>query len=387
MGRLLLVDTADELPGLLPLHAWSALMSSDLVIIGSSDHAFRPHLELAELRTERVPERSDQAALSRADLLGGLSPQLKASAEWVVDRVRESGEVAYLLAGTDGEAFTRTLGLEAARAGVEVEVVFFGARPVGLPLLRLVNVMARLRGPDGCPWDHEQDHGTLARYAVEEVYELLEAIAADDAAAITEELGDVLLQVVFHAQVGAEQGRFDIDAVAAGIADKLQRRHPHVFGEVAVAGSADVVRNWEALKAEEKPERSGPFDGVPSGQPGIALMADYQRRATKLGFAWADGDGPVGDVRDELEEFLAATTDSDRADELGDLLAAVVGLAHWHGVDPELALRGSATRFRARFTAAVAAAEGDPRDLTPTQWRHLWDQAKATEHMDPSDIP
>jgi MazG family protein len=379
VARLVLVDTADELPGLLPLHAWSALMSSDLVVVGAGDHPFLPHVDAAELRHEVVPSEASTKPLTRADLLGGLSPELKGRAEWIVDRARAAGEVVYLFGTADSEAFTRTLGMEAARAGVEVEVVYFGVAPRGLALLRLVRVMERLRGPDGCPWDHEQDHASLARYAVEETYELLEAITRGQPDAIAEELGDVLLQVVFHAQIGADDGTFDIDRVATGIADKLERRHPHVFADTDVAGADEVVANWAELKAAEKPERVGPFDGVPLAQPALELMTAYQRRAAKTGFDWPDDGGALADVRDELEEFATAGTDAEREAELGDLLAAVVGLARRHGVDPELALRGSARRFRARFEAVAAAAGRPLAELTDDQWLSLWAQAKAAE--------
>jgi XTP/dITP diphosphohydrolase len=302
MARLLLVDTVDALPGLLPLHTWAALMSSDLVLVGTEDHAFRPHLELAELRVEVVPAAQEGAALSRRDLLSGLAPTEKARAEWVVDRVRaEAGAVAYLFGAADAEVFTRTLGLEAARAGLEVEVVYFGVAPPGVALLELVEVQRRLRAPGGCPWDAEQTHDSLARFAVEEVGELLEAIASGDPDALREELGDVLLQVVFQAQIAADEGRFDIDAVARELSAKLIRRHPHVFGDAAAEDADAVVANWAEIKAGEgKPAQEGA-----------------------------------------------------RADQVGALLRASVALARRNGVDPEAA-------WRAALASADQPAEGQP---------------------------
>ena len=376
MARLVLVDTSDQLPGLLPLHGWSALMSSELVLTGTGDHPFIPHLEAAELRHAVVATPEQGAALSRGDLLGGLSPEQKARAEWIVDRVREVGEVVYLFGPRDTEAFTRTLGMEAARAGVEVEVVYFGAAPKGARLLELVRVEERLLGEGGCPWDREQTHASLAPYAVEEVYELLEAISAGEPDAIREELGDVLLQVVFHAEMGARAGRFDIDDVAGAIADKLVRRHPHVFGDVEVSGSAEVMANWEQLKAAEKPSRDGIFDGIPTAQPALPLMHKLVNRARKHGFDWSADGEPLDDVREELAEFEAAATPEEREVELGDLLGAVVGLARWQGIDPEMALRGAARRFRDRFEAAVAAADRPLEELTADDWRALWDEVK-----------
>ena len=378
MARLVLVDTADELPGLLPLHAWSAIMSSDLVMVGSADHPFLPHLDMAELRYEVAPE-PDAKALSRADLLSGVSPADKGRAEAIIDRCQAEGEVVYLFGATDHEAFTRTMGMQAAREGVEVEVVYFGVRPAGTRVLDLVRVMERLRGPKGCPWDLEQDHATLARYAIEEVYELLEAIDGGAAEAIREELGDVLLQVVFHAQIAADDGEFTIDEVAGGIVDKLVRRHPHVFADTTVADAAEVSANWDTLKAEEKPERKGVFDGVAPAQPSLGYTEQLQRRAAKVGFDWADDAQAVDRIRSELEEFLAAPDQVARTAEMGDLLLSVVGLARRHGIDSEMALRAAAGRFRRRFEAMVTDPNEDLSALTAEAWLHRWHQAKLAE--------
>lgn len=384
MPRLVLVDTADELPGLLPLHAWSALMSSDLVLVGAADHAFLPHLEMAELRHEVVEAPESGKGVGRADLLSGVGPQERAKADAVVDRARNEGEVVYLFGPTDDEGFTRTMGMEAARSGVEVEVVYFGVKPKGTRLLELVRVMDRLRDPGGCPWDAKQDHRSLARYAVEEVYELLEAIEADDPAAIKEELGDVLLQVVFHARVAQDEGTdevpgFTIDDVADAIASKLISRHPHVFADVTVADADEVVANWDALKAAEKPERTGPFDGVPTAQPALGYAEALQRRAAKAGFEWSSDDEAAGRLRDELEEFLAAGDAAEREREAGDLLLAAVCLARRHGIDAEMALRGAAARFRSRFEAVAARAGGRLSELTREEWLALWAHAKRSE--------
>jgi XTP/dITP diphosphohydrolase len=328
VARLLLIDTADQLPGLLPIHSWSALMSSDLVLVASEDHPFVPHLDLADLRWEAVGD-------------------LEEPAKWIVRRAQAEGEVAYLFGPGDDEPFTRTLGLEAAREGVEVEVVYFMLAPKGVELLNLVRIEERLRGPGGCPWDREQTHATLAPYAVEEVYELADAIASGDAEAVREELGDVLLQVVFQAQIAQDAGDFTIDDVAAGIAAKLVRRHPHVFGDEQVATAEQVMANWEALKAAEKPERAGVFDGVPVALPALQLVAKLQSRAERAGLV-APGDAEVR-VRAELDRLRRTTQGDERAEVLGDLLAATVALAREHRVDPEQALRAAAARFRSRL--------------------------------------
>jgi XTP/dITP diphosphohydrolase len=347
MARLVLIDTADALPGLLPLHAWSALMSTELVLVRTADHPFLGGLQVADLRTEVVPDDVEAAGLTRSDLLGGLTPQHKGQAEWITDRTAQVGEVAYLYGSADSDAFTRTLGMEAARAGLEVEVVYFGLAPRGAALLDLVDVEGRLRAPDGCPWDLEQDHASLARYAVEEVYELLEAIASGDPDAIREELGDVLLQVVFHAQIAEDAGGFDIDDVARGISEKLVRRHPHVFGDAQAATAADVQASWDDLKAAEKPDRTGPFDGVVAAQPALGYAEKVLSRAAKHGSPWPAGEEAEDRVAEELGGLAAATGDEERAAALGDLLLAVTALAREHGIDTDLALRGAAQRLRA----------------------------------------
>lgn len=378
--RLLLIDTVDALPGLLPLHAWSALSGSDLVVLGDVMHPLVRHLEAADLRFEIVPEPERPEALDRRELLGGVDPLQRATVSWLVDRVATTGAVAYVYGPADSEAFTRALGMQAARAGVEVEVVYFGVAPVGVGLLDLVQVEQRLRGPGGCPWDHEQTHATLAPHAVEEVYELQEAIVSGDDEHLREELGDVLLQVVFHAQIAADDGRFDIDAVAGGIVDKLVRRHPNVFADATATDAAGVMANWEQLKAAEKPERVGPFDGVVTAQPALPLAAAMQRRAARAGFDWADADEALAAVRSELEE-VAAAGGAQRAHEIGDLLAAVVAFARHSDVDPDLELRRATGRFRTRFEHMTNAAAQPLSELSRDGLLDLWDDAKrATEH-------
>ena len=377
--RLVLIDTADQLPGLLPLHAWSALMTTDLVLVGSSDHPFVDHLEAAGLAYEVVPRPDEPAAggLSRQELLSGLSMDDKRRASWIVDKVKERVQVAYLFGVGDEESFTRTLGMEAARAQVEVEVVYFGVTPKGVRLLDLVQVEARLRGPQGCPWDHEQNHETLARFAVEEVYELLEAIDGGEPGDIAEELGDVLLQVIFHAQIAEDAGAFTIDDVAQGITDKLVRRHPHVFADVTVSGAGEVMTNWQELKAAEKPERTGMFDGVVNAQPALQLAGKLQSRAARKGFDWADDTEALAAVYAEVEEVGGAFDDATRTHELGDLLFAVVNLCRQYEVDPEHALRSSARRFRGRLEHVETAAGKPVTELSRDEWLALWAEAKA----------
>ena len=227
----------------------------------------------------------------------------------------------------------------------------------GRRLLDLVRVMARLRGPGGCPWDAEQTHRTLARHLLEETHELLEAIDADDDDAIREELGDVLLQVVFHAQMAADDGRWDIDDVAEGLVRKLIHRHPHVFGEVEVAGADEVLVNWEKLKAEEAGERPAVDDDIPVSLPSLARAAKVQRRAAGWGFEWRSVDGAVGALREEVDELAATTGDAEHAEEeVGDVLFATVALARKLGVDAESALRRTVRSFAERYERFVELA-------------------------------
>jgi MazG family protein len=375
VSRLVLIDTVDQLPGLLPLHAWSALSTTDLILIGDAAHPLAAHFDNAELRYEVVAEPTEPEALTRRELLSGVDPLQRARVTWIVDRARAAGAVAYVYGAADTEAFTRALGFEAARNEMEVEVVYFGIAPKGVELLELVQVEERLRGPQGCPWDREQNHESLARYAVEEVYELCEAIASGSADDVREELGDVLLQVVFHAQIAEDEGMFDIAAVARGIVDKLVRRHPHVFGDVRVDDAASVMRNWDELKAAEKPDRQGPFGGIPMGQAALPLTAAVHDRAAKLGFDWPNAAAALENVRETVAKLTDATG-AQASHEIGDLLAAVVSLARHLDVDPELALRASTARFRERFEAVVAGADRSAQELSADEWLALWRAAR-----------
>jgi tetrapyrrole methylase family protein / MazG family protein len=215
-------------------------------------------------------------------------------------------------------------------------------------LLDLVRVMARLRGPGGCPWDREQTHASLGRHLLEETHEVLDAIDADDGERLREELGDVLLQVVFHAQMAADEGAWDVDDVARGIVEKLIRRHPHVYGEVEVAGADEVLINWERIKAEEKGEQ--PLeDDIPSTLPALARASKVQRRAAGWGFEWRSPASALEALKEEVGE-LESGTDADNAErEIGDVLFATVAVARKLGVDPETALRRTIRGFAERY--------------------------------------
>lgn len=218
----------------------------------------------------------------------------------------------------------------------------------GERLLDLVRVMARLRGPGGCPWDREQTHASLARHLLEETHETIDAIDAGDGDRLREELGDVLLQVVFHAQMAADDGAWDVDDVAQGIVEKLIRRHPHVFGDVEVAGAAEVLVNWERIKADEKGQQ--PLeDDIPETLPALARASKVQRRAAGWGFEWRSVDSALEALKEEVGE-LETHTDADNAEqEIGDVLFATVSVARRLGVDPESALRRTVRGFAERY--------------------------------------
>jgi tetrapyrrole methylase family protein/MazG family protein len=231
-------------------------------------------------------------------------------------------------------------------------------------VLDLLKVMHRLRSPGGCPWDREQTHQSLARHLLEESHETLEAIDSGDPDRLREELGDLLLQVVFHAEMAMQEGTFDVDDVAEGITAKLIRRHPHVFGDVEVKSAAEVLVNWERIKAEEKGEHAADAE-IPATLPALARAAKVQRRAAGSGFEWRTSEGALAKVREELDELERETRDptpsADRAEEeMGDVLFAVAALSRHLGVDPETALRKATRRFAARFERmkAEAAREG-----------------------------
>lgn len=232
----------------------------------------------------------------------------------------------------------------------------------GRRLLDLVKVMARLRGPDGCPWDREQTHETLARHLLEESHELLEAIDAGDSEAIRDELGDLLLQVVFHAQMASDDGRWDVDDVARRLVEKLVHRHPHVFGDVEVSGADEVLTNWERLKAAEgSMVRSAVDEDIPATLPALARAAKVQRRAAGWGVEWPSPEAAVTSLREEVEKLSDATDEVEQL--IGDVLFAAVAAARKLGVDAESALRRTTRGFAERYERFLARAEERGLDL------------------------
>ncbi len=242
-------------------------------------------------------------------------------------------------------------------------------------LADLVEIMARLRDPErGCEWDREQTFETIAPYTIEEAYEVADAIRRGDMDALKDELGDLQLQVVYHARIAEEIGAFDIFEVLTTISAKMVRRHPHVFGEAAESPG------WEALKAAEragKDEDNSALAGVALALPALKRAEKIQRRAARVGFDWPDESGPRAKVDEELAEIEAAETEEERAAEIGDLLFAAVNYARHHRVDPEQALREATARFERRFRHLEHAADGPLAGMTIDELETLWQRAKA----------
>ncbi|MBV8840222.1 MAG: nucleoside triphosphate pyrophosphohydrolase [Alphaproteobacteria bacterium] len=261
----------------------------------------------------------------------------------------------------------------------------------------LIAIMAALRTPGtGCPWDLEQNFATIAPYTIEEAYEVADAIARHDLDDVKDELGDLLLQVVFHSRMAQEQNAFAFVDVVQAITEKLIRRHPHVFGDKAGMSTGEVNVQWDQIKAEEKaarvaagrppaPGRSGALSGVSSGLPALARALKLQQKAGKVGFDWNDPKAVLAKIREETQEIDAELDGGARhkvAAEIGDLMFAVVNLARHLDVDPESALRETNLKFERRFASietALAAMDKKPQDATLAEMDALWDQAKAAE--------
>jgi len=244
------------------------------------------------------------------------------------------------------------------------------------------DTIAHLRSPEGCPWDREQTHQSLRSNLLEEAYEVLEALDADDAQRLREELGDLLLQIVFHSQIAVESGEFSMAEVIAHVNEKIRRRHPHVFGDVRVTGVRQVLENWEQIKQREKAEHgqgASVLDGVPKGLPALAQAVAYGERAARLKFDWSDAEGVLEKLQEELREIAAAADPAHRAEEFGDLLFTLAQLARHWGIDPEAALREANARFARRFRqmeALVAAQGRQLQELSPEEMDELWNRVK-----------
>ena len=333
----------------------------------------------------------DPLVLDKPTIVGHLDrPEILADVCAQIDRVTADEATVMVLSDvgtTDGRIVTsRPDEVDAELAGYRTSL-FVDTEPGGL--VGAVRVMRLLR--EECPWDREQTHGSLIKNLVEETYELIEAIGnlnpeGDDPgdvdwvayASVEDELGDVLLQVLFHAVIARQVGAFDVDDVAEVMRQKLVRRHPHVFGEVVVSSAADVKTNWDSIKTEERggAEAVSSLDGVPVGMPALHRASKIQNRAAKVGFDWDDASQVMPKLHEELSELDSALADDgDVEGEMGDLLFTVVNLARHLGVDPEVALRGATSKFDSRFRRMEA--DGPLNELDLDQLNARWKSAKS----------
>ena len=268
-----------------------------------------------------------------------------------------------------------------------VAVLLIPARAEDASLVSFEELIAHLRAPEGCPWDKKQTHDSLRKYLLEETYEALDALDQKNMEGLKEELGDILLQIVLHAQIATENHEFNMAEILEGINRKLVFRHPHVFGDVTVNGVTGVWQNWEKLKEQERAEKGkdvekGLLDGIPQSFPALAQAQAIQDRAARVGFDWEEIEPVIAKVLEEFDEVKTAPNEAERAKELGDLLFAVVNLVRWYKVDAEAALRGTNLKFRRRFAYIEEKSRKTARplqEMTLAEMDAFWDEAKKLE--------
>ena len=355
--------------------AWDMLASTPgLIFTRAGSHAALARLEAAGIQCGvALDDSSDADAVERV---------LKAA---------RAGDALYAVPGHPLLGDSTCIPLVEALRREEIPLRVFAPAPLPADTPAdfdaLAEVMARLRGPEGCPWDREQTPLSLRKYAIEEAYEVVEAVDSGSPAKLSEELGDLLLQVVFHAQIASETGAFTLRDVSRHIVEKLVRRHPHVFGTVTVSGSDEVLTNWQRIKRSEPgyEDRVSILDGIPVGLPALMRAAEVSKRVVKAGFEWPNTSEVLDKVEEEIAELRAeiASGQTERAgDELGDLLFTLVNVARCLGVDSEDALRRMTLRFAARFKHIERHAAGTGRavsDLTLAEMEAVWQQAKREE--------
>jgi tetrapyrrole methylase family protein / MazG family protein len=244
---------------------------------------------------------------------------------------------------------------------------------------RLVEIIAKLRGPEGCPWDKKQTHTSLREYLLEESYEVLDALDEDNQTKLCQELGDLLLQIVLHARIASEAGEFDIEAVLKNINTKLVRRHPHVFGQTMVSNAEEVSHNWEQIKKSERHPEASILDSVPRQMPALAYSQEIQRRAAQIGFDWENIDGVIDKLVEEVKEYKETANQAEREDEFGDLFFTLVNVARRVGVEPEAALRQANRKFFRRFSGMEKLCRERGLDLGKMSFdeqNQLWEETK-----------
>jgi tetrapyrrole methylase family protein/MazG family protein len=260
--------------------------------------------------------------------------------------------------------------------------VVLSSKPDLSQFATLVDIIARLRGPDGCPWDRKQTHASLRECLLEECYEVLEALDEGDSRRLSVELGDLLMQVVLHAQIAGEAGEFELGDVIGSINTKLIHRHPHVFGHVKVRDADEVLVNWEALKKQERKKNAYMLGSVPRDMPALAYSQEVQGRVARVGFDWQDDEGVIDKLVEEIEEFRQAESKQQRESEFGDLLFTLANIARRQGIDLESALRQASRRFYKRFTRMeeLCRKRGLSFDkLSFDEQNKLWEEVKKEE--------
>jgi tetrapyrrole methylase family protein/MazG family protein len=288
-------------------------------------------------------------------------------------------------AGTNGEVVENLNLFEIDRSthiGLQT-ALFVPPLGEGTSLEAFQEIVARLRAPDGCPWDREQTHKSLRNNLMEEAYEVLAAMDSGDPVKMVEEFGDLLLQIVLNAQIASEEGEFNMADVIKGIYDKIIHRHPHVFGDIPLEGIQGVLKNWENLKAAERADRHeserGLLDGVPLALPALSQAQEYQDRVARVGFNWKDIEGVLDKVLEEVQEVRAVSSQEQLVEEMGDLFFVLVNLARWKRLDAESALRETNLRFKRRFTLMEQGASKQNRklsDFSASELDELWETAK-----------
>jgi tetrapyrrole methylase family protein / MazG family protein len=253
---------------------------------------------------------------------------------------------------------------------------------------RFQETIAHLRAPEGCPWDRKQTHLSLREYLLEEAFEVIDTLDREDSDALREELGDLLLQIVLHAQIAVEEGEFSMADIIADINAKMIKRHPHVWGDVSVENADEVLANWDELKRKERSnlaEKKSALSGVPLALPSLAQAEKYQSKAAKVGFDWPNVDEVIAKLQEECNELREAETSPDRAAEFGDVLFSLVNVARWYKIDPEIALRETNAKFVRRFQYIEDHAGRDLKELSLAEMDALWNEAKTVERSGASD--
>ncbi|MEB2333338.1 MAG: nucleoside triphosphate pyrophosphohydrolase [Anaerolineaceae bacterium] len=316
-------------------------------------------------------------------ILGINSEELALKIKGTLLKVYPNEHAIYVVEG--GESKEEKIGVFSNFSISDSVCWFIPALGEGTSFESFAGIVAHLRAPNGCPWDREQTHESLRRHLLEETYETIAAIDSGDSTHMCEEFGDLLLQIVLHAQIASEDGRFNITQVIQGIYSKIVRRHPHVFSDVKVDDADEVLANWEKLKEKErgkKKDGGGLLDGVSLILPALTQAQEYQSRAVRVGFNWGEIDGVLDKIKEEIEEIKHAETNAELASEIGDLFFVLVNFALWKKLDAESALRGTNAKFKRRFSYVEQGARKQGRvlsELTLSEMDALWQEAKGLE--------